>query len=268
MATEQHTFGPAGWLPLVVLLTLLLLYMWGTYLQHTAGKKWNKLRVTSFTCGILLCLLALSPPLAAWGHMDFRGHMVQHLLLGMFAPLGLVLAAPITLALRTLPAPTARKITSVLASIPIRYISHPITALMLNIGGMFLLYLTPLYSQMQHYLWMHHLVHFHFFAAGYLFIWAIAGPDPAPKRPALHHRLWVLFISMAAHAYLSKLMFAYQYPQASSHSTIEIEEGAKLMYYGGDLAEILLAIAFFSIWYQQRLHRAKPQTINSLVTID
>ncbi len=39
----------------------------------------------------------------AWAHDDLVGHMTLHLLIGMFAPLLWVLAAPMTLLLKTLP---------------------------------------------------------------------------------------------------------------------------------------------------------------------
>jgi hypothetical protein len=86
--------------------------------------------------------------IAAGGFLfaDLRGHMAQHLLIGMFAPLGLVLAAPVTLALRTLPVKAARRLATLLRSRPARWVGHPVTALALNSGGMFLLYLTPLYA--------------------------------------------------------------------------------------------------------------------------
>lgn len=123
---------------------------------------------------------------------------------------------------------------------------------MLNIGGMYLLYLTPLYAATLNNTYAHHLVHIHFLAAGYLFAWAIAGPDPAPRRPDLRTRLIALFLSMAAHAYLSKIMYAYYLPQGTPHSADQIRIAAQLMYYGGDLAEIMLAVALFSIWYRRR----------------
>ncbi len=34
------------------------------------------------------------PPIAPFAHTDFRGHMAQHMLIGMYAPLALVLGAP------------------------------------------------------------------------------------------------------------------------------------------------------------------------------
>ncbi|HYH11166.1 MAG TPA: cytochrome c oxidase assembly protein, partial [Thermomicrobiales bacterium] len=87
---------------------------------------------------------------------------------------------------------------------------------------------------------------------GYLFAWSIAGPDPAPGRPGLTTRLAVLVTSIAAHAYLGKTMYAHLFPRGTHYSADEIEAAAELMYYGGDLAELLLAAALFATWYQQR----------------
>lgn len=238
------------WIPILVLTFLLILYLTGVIILNKSGKNWSSFRIFCFVSGIAMAILALAPPLADYAHHDLRGHMIQHLLIGMLAPLGLVIAAPLTLALKTLPSSKGRKITFLLGSTFFHYFSHPITALFLNIGGMFLLYLTPLYSEMMSNQFLHHLLHFHFLAAGYLFVWAIAGPDPAPYRPSLRLRFVVLFISMATHAYLSKVMYAYNFPRNTFHSLEEIKEAAKLMYYGGDLAEVLLAIAFFSVWYR------------------
>lgn len=250
---QLNSAGVTTWLSILILVLVLMAYMAGVAKVKKAGKSWSSLRTICFISGTGMLLFALSPPLASVAHHDLRGHMAQHLLIGMLAPLGFVLAAPLTLCLRILPADKARKITSLLASRPFHLISHPLTALFLNIGGMYLLYLTPLFAAMQTSLWIHYLVHFHFLAAGYLFVWSIAGPDPAPKRPALRLRLLVLFVSMATHAWLSKLMYAYGFPRNTTHSIEEIQDASKLMYYGGDLAEVLLAIALFLIW---RRHKA------------
>lgn len=247
--------GISVWLPIGLLFLLLAAYLYGVYVQHKAGRTWSAWRTAGFIGGILLLAVALIPPVMQYAHQDFEGHMMQHLLLGMLAPLGLVLAAPVTLALRSLPVSKARTLTAILGSRPFHYLSHPVTALFLNIGGMYLLYLTPLYNAMHHNSYIHFLVHLHFILAGYLFVWAIAGPDPAPRRPGLRLRFIVLFFSMATHAYLSKFMYAHHFPRTTHHSPEEIEAGAMFMYYGGDGAELLLAIAFFAIWYRKRGRR-------------
>lgn len=57
----------------------------------------------------------------------------------------------------------------------------PVTALVLNLGGLVALYFTPLYAVPAREPGLHNLVHLHFVASGYLFAWVIAGPDPAPR---------------------------------------------------------------------------------------
>lgn len=182
--------------------------------------------------------------------MDFRIHMVIHLLLGMIAPLGLVLAAPVTLTMRALPPAGARRLSRFLHSWFVRVVSHPVVAALLSVGAMYLLYMTPLDAfTLQSSGWSA-LVHWHFLAAGCLFVWAIAGPDPAPRRPSRLYRLVVLFLAVGAHATLGKLMYAYGWPR-NVHSVEDVQAGAQLMYYGGDVAELLLIIAFFASWFRR-----------------
>ncbi|ALJ01223.1 hypothetical protein DC20_05085 [Rufibacter tibetensis] len=227
-------------------------YLCGTASVKSGKARWNNWSTISFLTGMGLLGIAVLPTLMQWAHQDLRGHMVQHLLIGMFAPLFLVLGAPITLALKALPVKAARWITSILRSEFFYSISHPITAFVLNIGGMYLLYLTPLYIESLGKPYLHYLMHVHFLLAGYLFTWSMIGPDPVPKHPSFLLRVSVLFISIAAHAFLSKFMYAYIYPLNSPHSAEQIREATKLMYYWGDLSELLLIIALFTIWYRQR----------------
>lgn len=252
---HDHSTGIGSYLALFLLGILLLFYLAAASRQTTSPSKWSRWRTASFSGGIILLGIALSPAIASYAHSDLRGHMVQHLLLGMFAPLALVLGAPGTLLLRSIRTTAARRLVALLDTRPVRFLIHPVTALILDMGGMYALYLTPLYALSTTDPTVHFLVHLHFVLSGYLFTWSIAGPDPAPHRPSLNLRLGVLFIGTAVHATLAKLMYAYGYPRGTGHDIAEIEEEAKLMYYGGDLAEILLAIAFFAIWFRSQRRR-------------
>ncbi|MDR7342775.1 putative membrane protein [Pantoea alhagi] len=197
-------------------------------------------------------MIAMLPPLADWAHRDLRGHMLQHLFLGMFAPLGLVFGFPGTLLLRTVSAHTARCLMRFLRARPVRFLIHPITAALLDIGGMYLLYLTPLFALSMTHPALFVFLHLHFVISGYLFTWSIAGPDPAPHRPGRTLRLAVVFLATAAHAILGKLMYGYGYPHGTAASLAEIRAAAQWMYYGGDLAELLLITAFFAAWFRHR----------------
>ncbi|RCV88401.1 cytochrome c oxidase assembly protein [Billgrantia montanilacus] len=236
-------------LPLILLLIINLAYLSAAYRQRSTTRGWSGWRTGFFITGSLLLGVAFAPPAMAWAHHDLRLHMVQHLLIGMLAPLAWVLSAPVTLLLRTLPPRTARHVVVLLQSRPVRTISHPLSALLLNIGGMYWLYLTPLYATTLQHPALHHWMHLHFLVAGYLFYWSIlAGPDAAPHALGMRFRLGVLFVSMATHSILGKLMYGYLWPRGTGHEVEEIQAAAQLMYYGGDLAEVLLAIALFTMW--------------------
>ncbi len=242
-----------------VALAAWLAYLVAVIRLRVRGRRWSGWRTTSFTLGTLLLVMALSPSLVHFAHQDLRGHMLQHLLLGMFAPLGLVLAAPVTLTLKTLRADHARQLVRVLRTRPVHWLGHPVAALLLNVGAMYLLYLSPLYTWTLTSPVLHGWLHLHFLVAGCLFTWAIAGPDPGASRPSFNLRFIVLFLSMATHAALAKIMYAYHWPRAAGYSLEELQAAAQWMYYGGDLAEVLLLIALMLIWYQARpASRAYP----------
>lgn len=239
-----------GTVYLYVLLTgLWLAYIFAVLNLQAANKPWKRWRTLSWTAGLIAIAIALYPSIMHEAHFNFQSHMGVHLLLGMFAPLGLVFAAPVTLALQTLPLRIARQLLRILSWRISRLVSHPLSAAVLNVGGMYLLYLTPLYELSTQQEWLSGLVHWHFLAAGYLYVWSIAGPDRAPRRPGLEFRLLILFMSVSAHATLSKIIYAYGLPHQGSQSYTAVQNGAQLMYYGGALAELILVIGFFAIWF-------------------
>lgn len=248
--THEHT--TSSLIPLIFISILFASYGLAAFIRWRDTGKWHWWSVVSFVTGCILAGICFSSPFVDYAHHSFKGHMIQHLLLGMLAPIGLVIGAPVLLALQTLPKNTSKKLSTILNSRLFHLIGNPITALVLNMGTMYVLYLTPLYNNMHESTVLHLVVHFHFLAAGYLFTWTMIGPDPAPRRPKLFTRVLVLFVSIAAHAYLSKFMFAYNYPRNSIHSEAEIQAAAKIMYYGGDIIELLLVIALFTIWYNKK----------------
>ena len=249
----------------LLLVTLTLLVCAGVYLYLARRARvsnpvqgWSRWRTASFLTGLFLLAVALLPPVAAWAHTDFRGHMAQHLLIGMYAPLALVLGAPVTVLLRALPTLRGRQLTAILHSRPAHLLAHPATALMLSTGSLAVLYFTPLYTAMTSQPTGHWLLHAHFLFAGYLFAYAIAGPDPAPARPGVRTRLVYLGCAIALHAVISQLMYGGFW--INIHAPIvEVRGGAEIMYYGGDIAELLLAAALVATWRPER-HPAPPRT--------
>jgi len=197
--------------------------------------------------GSLTGAAAISGPLAEAAHTSFTAHMVTHLLLGMLAPLLLALGTPITLLLRALPVATARRVSRVLASGPARFLTEPVVAAVLRVGGLWVLYLTGLYPAMHHDPVVHVVVHIHLFVAGYLFTIAIVSVDPLPHRRSYLHRAVVLILALAAHDILAKYLYAHP-PVGVSASAAE--SGAMIMYYGGDAVDVAIMVLLCAHWYR------------------
>ncbi|MDX3686193.1 cytochrome c oxidase assembly protein [Streptomyces sp. NBC_01696] len=253
-----HHHQETGGLPLEILLpAVFLVLLAGGYVlladrarRRNAQAGWSRWRTGWFLAGCALLAAGLLPPIAPWAHGGFQGHMLQHLLIGMYAPLGLVLGAPVTLLLRNLPADQGRRLSGLVQSGPLHALANPVTALLLSVGTLGLLYFTPLYNTVAANTGLHWLLHAHFLLAGCLFAYVIAGPDPAPARPSVPVRLVVLGMAIAAHAVISQLMYGGF--GINIHAPVDqVQGGAQIMYYGGDIAELLLAVALVATWRPQ-----------------
>ncbi|GAQ18306.1 cytochrome c oxidase assembly factor [Oceanobacillus picturae] len=261
----MHNGIQGVWTIIVLALSIagIVIYFLAGFLSNRKGhlQPWPIYRYILWTLGILAATVPVIGPLAEWAHTNFTAHMLGHLLLGMLAPLLLVLSAPVTLVLRTLPVRQARFIANFLKSFPISVLSNPIIASILNIGGLWLLYTTNLYHVMHHNLLVYLLIHFHVFAAGYLFTAAMIYIDPTPHRFSYLYRSIVLVFALGAHAILSKYIYAHPPIGVPTH---EAEAGGMLMYYGGDAIDLVLIFILMLHWYRSAAPRqalAKFETV-------
>lgn len=238
---------PAILIPFLITAAAFALYVYAARTSNQRYRQWPVYRYICFLTGVLCSASAVTGPLANWAHMDFRAHMWGHLLLGMLGPLLLVLSSPVTLALRTMKVHWARRFTRLLRSRPVFWISHPITAAVMNIGGLWLIYGTVLYGAMQQNMILHILIHFHVFAAGCLFTASIIYSDPVPHRTSYILRSITMILAFAGHGILSKLIYA-QPPEGIPQ--VQGEAGGLLMYYGGDLIDLVIIFIFCLQWYR------------------
>jgi putative membrane protein len=167
----------------------------------------------------------------------------------MVAPLLLVLARPITLAFRALPPGRSRRaLVTVVRSVPASVLVFPPVAAVLDVGGLWALYRTGLFSFTEDHPWAHAFVHLHVFAAGLLFSAAICRLEPFRHRCPPTVRAATLVLAGAAHSVLAKSLWATP-PYGTAFSPADVHTGAEIMYYGGDLVEIGLAVAVAVQWY-------------------
>lgn len=196
---------------MIGILTLMVaLYVKGVIVLTKRGDKWPVGRTIAFALGITATDFATSGGLGLYAQFSFSYHMMSHMVLGMIAPIGLVLGAPMTLALRTLPQGRTSDERGVRGSllaalhskIGVIY-TNPIVALAIFDGSLFALYFTDLFSILMQSHIGHLFMSLHFLAAGFLFFFIIIGVDPNPRR--VHHlvQIVILFAAMSIHAFFS-----------------------------------------------------------------
>ena len=264
----EHTGHGADALSEIVLLSLIIsagVYAGATF--HVRERQgWSWWRAVAWASAMGLVLVSLTGRLGQAATVDFRAHVVTHLLLGQAVPLLLVAAAPVTLLLRTLRVGAARRVTWLLGTRPLRWLTEPVVAAVLNVGGLWVLYGTPVYALSQSYGWLHMMVHAHLLTSGYLVTASLVGRDPMPHRRSYGYRAVVLVAVLAGHAILAKALYAV--PPAGVPVELA-ESGAMIMYYGGDVLSLVLLVWLCAEWYRRRQRlemRARRPRVSRLVT--
>lgn len=207
-----------GWVldpgPVLLVVVAGVLYAGGVRRLARRGRAWPVPRSVGFMSGLGLVVVATCSGLARYDTVLFGLHVVQHMLLGMVAPLLLALGAPITLALQASSRPTQRGVLRILHSTPVVALTHPVVAWVLFGGTLFGLYFSPLFELSLRNDLVHGAVHLHFLAVGSLFCWTALGIDPVRRR--MPHGARVLFVLLAVpfHAVLGLALLSSTQPLA------------------------------------------------------
>ncbi len=261
----------------IILGTLILataLYIAGVVKLSRNGVKWPVGRTIAFALGISVIDFATSGGLGLYSFFSFSHHMMAHMLLGMVAPIGIVLGAPITLALRALPAgrslvasdgehETERGprglLTVILSSRFVAIMSNPIVALAIFDGSLFALYFTPIFEILMGSHLGHIVMSVHFLLAGILFFHVIIGVDPRPKQYPYIFRIVILFAAMSIHAFFSvallsstSLIGGEYYETLATPWVLDLLEdqriGASIGWAMGEIPILLSLVATFIQW--------------------
>jgi putative copper resistance protein D len=193
---------------LTSLLALFLLvagavYLYGGHRLKRRGDHWPRGRTVAFLVGGLGSIAAVTVTgIEAYDTTLLSVHMVQHMVLTMVGPIFLALGAPVTLALRTLPAPNRKVLLGVLHSRVVRVLTFPLVAFAIFVANPFVLYFTDLYRATLEHAWLHELVHVHFIVTGCLFFWPLLGLDPLPNRWPYPARALLMVLSVPFHTVL------------------------------------------------------------------
>ena len=265
----------ANGLILGMLVFVTALYIRGVVALSRRGDKWPVGRTISFAIGISLLDYATSGGLGLYAHFSFQYHMIAHMVLSMIAPIAIILSAPITLALRTLPIGRGKDergarglLIAFLHSKSTAVWTHPVVALAIFDGSLFALYFTPLFGDLMSGHFGHLIMDLHFIGAGLLFFHVIVGIDPNPRK--VHHlvRVVILLAAMSIHAFFSvALMSANNLIDGGYYQLLERpwatdllsdqKVGAAIGWAMGEIPIVVALIATFIQWMRSDAREAK-----------
>ena len=258
-----------------LLVLAVALYIKGVVILTRRGDKWPIGRTISFALGISAIDFATSGGLGVYAHFAFSWHLVAHMVLGMIAPIGIVLGAPITLALRTLPQSRDGQelgvrglLIKALHSRYARVLTNPVVALAIFDGSLFALYFTSLFGGMMQSHQGHLFMSIHFILTGILFFHVIVGVDPNPRKVPHIIRIVILFAAMSIHAFFSvALMSASTLIDGGYFESLQRpwsldlladqRTGGAIGWAMGEIPILIALVATFIQWMRDDSHEAK-----------
>lgn len=247
-------------------IVLAALYLEGVRRLRKRGDAWPVGRIVAWLCGCAVLLFATSSGIGRYMPAMFSMHMAAHMLLSMLVPVLLVLGAPVTLALRALPAaggdapPGPREwLLAALHSRASRFLTNPIVATVIFVAGFYGLYFGGIFDLAVGSHAAHVAMNVHFLLSGYLFYWVVIGVDPTPRPLPPIAKLAVVFASLPLHAFFGVVLMGtksvlagdfYQSLHLSWHDDLLGDQrlGGGIAWSAGEVPLVLVLIALLVQW--------------------
>jgi putative membrane protein len=192
------------------LLAVAILYVAGAWDAAKTPQRGAALRHFAFFGGLATVFLALQSPIEPVSDHVVVVHEIEHMLLGIYAPGLIMIAAPQAALLRGLPDWARRRVVAPLfASRALRALGifrHPLVATGLFVGTTYFwmvprFYDIALLDEPVHYLW-----HMTLLLSGLLFFWCLLDPRPYPYGASLGVRLFMLWLGSMGHILLGAFL--------------------------------------------------------------
>lgn len=262
------TFEP---LPLLLIVLCDAVYLLGVRALRKRGDHWSALRTLSFCLlGLGSLLVATCSSLATYDTVLLSMHMAQHMMLSMLVPVFLALGAPVTLALRTLPAGGRRMLLALLHSRVAAVLAFPPVAFTIFVVSPWALYFSGWYEATMRSPALHDLLHLHFVVIGCLFFWPLLGLDPVPGRVAYPFRMLTVFATLPFHAFLGISIMSMQaliardwYVSLDRHwpPTIADDQAlaGSILWASGDAVGLVFFGVLFAQWVRESQREAERE---------
>ncbi|MDT5301847.1 MAG: hypothetical protein QOG79_5089 [Mycobacterium sp.] len=252
-----------------------VIYLFGVRRLRRRGDAWPTGRIVAWLCGCAVLLFATSSGIGRYMPAMFSMHMAAHMLLSMMTPVLLVLGAPVTLALRALPAagradpPGPREwLLAALHSRVSKFLTNPIVATVLFVAGFYGLYFGGIFDAAAGSHAAHLAMNLHFLVSGYLFYWVVIGIDPTPRPIPPLAKLGMMFASLPLHAFFGVLLMGsdtvlagtfYESLKLYWHTDLIGDQhlGGAIAWAAGEVPLVLVLIALLIQWRRSDQRDAK-----------
>ncbi|MEN9910866.1 MAG: hypothetical protein RLZZ441_434 [Actinomycetota bacterium] len=184
-----------------------IFYLWGVERLRRRGDAWPIHRPIMWCGAMAILVYTTSGGVAVYGEFLFSAHMIEHMLLTMLIPVGIVLAAPVTLVARAIEVRhdgsrgMREWFLGIIHSKWIGFVGHPLVSTVVFGLSLMVFYYSPLLSWASTTHLGHEWMILHFLLAGYLFVQALIGVDPSPHRTSYPVRMILLMGTMGFHAF-------------------------------------------------------------------
>ena len=257
----------------VLSLVALVVYLAAVMRLRRTGVSWPWWRTLSWLAGTASLFAVTGTWLNGYSMVLFSVHMTQHMVLSLITPLLLLVAAPVTLALRTLPrgqgvsgVPRALLLNGLHSRLA-RLLAHPLFSIPLFLASLYGVYFTPLFDALMSNPAGHQLMLAHFVVTGILFFGPIVAQDPWPRTLSHPGRMLELFLPVPFHAFFgvaimmagSLVVDTFAQPPAGwgIDPLRDQGEAGGIVWAFGELPTVLvLAVVFFS-WASSDERRGK-----------
>src|ERR671916_2867979 len=253
-----------AWSVLAVLSVVgLVVYVAAVVRLRRSGVAWPWWRVLAWIGGTASLFAVTGTWVNGYSMVIFSVHMTQHMVLSLITPLLLLLAAPVTLALRTLPrgngaagAPRALLLDALHSRVA-RFVASPLFTIPLFIASLYGVYFTPLFDALMGNPVGHQVMLAHFTVTGLLFFGPIVAADPWPRTIGYPGRMLELLLPVPFHAFFgvsimmagSLVVDTFAAPPAAWGIDPLTDQGVAggIAWSFGELPTVLvLAVVFFS----------------------
>lgn len=232
-------------------------------------RRWPPTRTAAGLGGLAALGVAFGPALDERSAQLLSAHMLQHGLVALVAAPLLVAAAPVRLALGTLPRGARRSLGQLLHRPWLRALSHPLGGLAIFVAVLATMHVPAIYEAALRAPVLHGAEHAALLWSS-LALWApLVGADPLPHRTGAVARVGVLMAAMTAMAALGAILAAARgivYPSyaaptiALGHDPLQDQALAGgIMWIGGMVVVLpaLLALAWAALAREERRQRAR-----------